>query len=160
MKSLLIFGAFGIGIIAGLRAFTAPAVICWATYFGWLHLDESRLSFLGKPVAVGIVSLLALGELIADKLPKTPNRTTPGPLLGRIAAAAFSATALAIALHQSAVVASVLGAMGALTGAFGGFYVRRSLVKRYGLSDFAIALTEDLVAVGGAFCLVRQIAWR
>jgi uncharacterized membrane protein len=158
MKSLLIFGAFGIGIIAGLRAFTAPAVICWATYFGWLHLDESRLSFLGKPVAVGIVSLLALGELIADKLPMTPNRTTPGPLVGRIAAAAFSATALAIAARQSAIIVSVAGVIGALAGAFGGYYARHSLVKRYGLTDFAIALTEDLIAVGGAFCLVRQIA--
>ena len=93
MTALLIFAAFGIGIIAGLRAFTAPAVICWATYFGWLDLGDSRLSFLGKPVTVGIVSLLALGELVADKLPMTPNRTRPGPLLGRIAAAALAATA-------------------------------------------------------------------
>lgn len=158
MKPLLAFGAFGIGIVAGLRAFTAPAVICWATHFGWLHLSESRLSFLGKPVAVGIVSLLALGELIADKLPMTPNRTTPGPLVGRVAAAGFSAAAIAIAARQSVVIASVVGVTGALVGAFGGYYARRSLVKRCGLPDFAVALTEDFVAVGGAFWLVSQIA--
>jgi uncharacterized membrane protein len=158
MSPLLIFGAFGIGIIAGLRAFTVPAVVCWATYFSWLHFSESRLIFLSKPIVLGIVSLLALGELMADKLPMTPSRTTPGPLLGRITAAAFSATAIAIAAHQSAVVACVLGASGALAGAFGGYYVRRSLVKGYNLPDLAIALMEDLVAVGGAFCLVRQIA--
>ena len=158
MKPLLLFGAFGIGIVAGLRAFTAPAVICWATFFGWLHLSESRLSFLGKPVAVGIVSLLALGELIADKLPMTPNRTTSAPLLGRIATAAFSATAMAIAARQSVVIASVVGVTGALAGAFGGYYARHFLVKRAGLPDFPIAMTEDLVAVGGAFCLVRQMA--
>jgi uncharacterized membrane protein len=146
------------GIIAGLRSLTAPAVICWATYFGWLDLGQSRLSFLGKPVTLGIVSLLALGELIADKLPMTPNRTSPGPLLGRIATAAFAATAIAIAARQSAVMVSVVGMIGALGGTFGGYFARSSLVKRYGIPDFAIALTEDLVAVGGAFCLVRHIA--
>ncbi len=97
MNSLLILGLFGIGIIAGLRSFTVPAVICWATYFGWLDLSESRLALLGKPVVVGIVSLLALGELIADKLPMTPSRISPGPLLARVATAAFSAIAIAIA---------------------------------------------------------------
>lgn len=159
MKPLLIFGALGIGIIAGLRAFTAPAIICWATYWGWLDLHESRLSFLGKPVALGIVSLLAVGELIADKLPMTPNRITPGPLLGRIAAGAFSASAIAIAAHQSVLIASVVGVIGAFAGAFGGYYARRSLVKRFGFPDLAIALTEDLVTVGGGFLLVRQIVW-
>ena len=158
MNLSLIFGVFGIGIIAGLRSFTAPAVICWATYFGWLDLGQSPLSFLGKPVTVAIVSFLAVGELMLDKLPMTPNRTRPGPLLGRLAAAALAATAIAIAARQSAVMVSVVGMIGALGGTFGGYYARSSLVKRYGIPDFAIALTEDLVAVGGALCLVRQIA--
>ena len=158
MTLLLILGVFGIGIIAGLRSFTVPAVICWATYFGWLDLSESRLALLGKPVVVGIVSLLALGELIADKLPMTPSRISPGPLLARVATAAFSAIAIAIAVHQSVIVASIAGVLGAVAGAFGGYHARRSLVRRFGLPDFAIALIEDLIAVGGAFWLVRQIA--
>jgi uncharacterized membrane protein len=157
MNLSLLFGVFGIGVLAGLRSLTVPAVICWATYFGWLDLGASRLSFLGKPVTVGIVSLLALGELIFDKLPMTPSRTRPGPLLGRVVAAALAATAIAIAAHQSAVMVTVVGMIGALGGTFGGYYARSLLVKRYGIPDFAIALIEDLVAVGGAFCLVRQI---
>ena len=157
MKPLLLFGTFGIGIVAGLRAFTAPAVICWATFFGWLDLSASRLSFIGTPVAVGIVSLLALGELIADKLPMTPNRTTFAPLIGRIATAAFSATAMAIATRQSIAVAIILGVIGAFVGTFGGYYARRSLVVGRNFPDLAVALAEDLVAVGGAFCLVRQM---
>ena len=160
MKPLLIFGAFGIGIVAGLRAFTAPAMLCWATHFGWVNLSDSRLAFLGRPVLVGIVSLLAVGELIADKLPMTPNRTATGPLLGRIASGAFSAFAMATAAQQAVIIASFVGVAGALAGAFGGYYARHFLVKRAGLPDFPIAMTEDLIAVGGAFCLVRQMAWQ
>ncbi len=106
---------------------------------------------------LGIVSLLALGELIADKLPMTPSRLSAGPLLARVVTAAFSAIAIAIAMRQSVIVASIAGVLGAVGGAFGGYYARHSLVRRFGLPDFAIALIEDLIAVGGAFWLVRQI---
>ena len=39
--------AFSIGIIAGLRSLTAPAVVCWAVRLGWLNLHNSALSFFG-----------------------------------------------------------------------------------------------------------------
>lgn len=157
MNPSLILGLFGIGIIAGLRAFTPLAIICWATHFGWLNLSDTRLSFLGSSAAIGISSLLALGELVADKLPMTPNRISLGPLSGRIFSGVFTATAVATALHQSITFAIILGIAGALAGTFGGYYVRRSLTKGYKLPDIVIALTEDLVAIVGGFCLVRQI---
>lgn len=157
MNPSFILGFFGIGIIAGLRTFTPLAIICWAAHLGWLNVSDSHLSFLGSFPAVGVSSLLALGEVIADKLPMTPNRISLGPLLGRIFSGAFAATALAIGLHQSIAVAIILGVAGALAGAFGGYYVRRALTKGYKLPDTAIALTEDLVAIAGGFCLVRQI---
>jgi uncharacterized membrane protein len=67
--------AIGIGIVAGLRAMTAPAAISWAAHLGWLHLQGSRLSFMGSAIAVAIFTLGAIGELINDQLPKTPPRT-------------------------------------------------------------------------------------
>ena len=76
--------AIGIGIVAGLRSFTAPAVVAWAAHFGWLSLHDSPLGFMGSTTAVAILSLLAIGELVADKLPMTPNRTASAPLLARV----------------------------------------------------------------------------
>jgi hypothetical protein len=38
--------AFLIGVIAGLRSLTAPAVLSWAARLGWLHLENTGLAFL------------------------------------------------------------------------------------------------------------------
>ncbi len=64
-----------IGIIAGLRAMTAPAAVAWAAYLGVLDLSSSWLSFLGSVWAVGLLTALALAELVTDQLPSTPSRS-------------------------------------------------------------------------------------
>ncbi len=73
-ENSVFFLAVGIGIVAGLRALTAPAVVSWAAYLGWLNLHDSPLSFMGSAVAVAIFSLAAIAEYVNDKLPKTPSR--------------------------------------------------------------------------------------
>ena len=70
--------AFLIGVIAGLRSMTAPAAVSWAARLGWLHLENTPLAFLGFPSTPYILTVLAIGELIADKLPKTPSRKARG----------------------------------------------------------------------------------
>ena len=95
-NSLILALAFAIGVIAGLRAFTAPAVVCWAVHLGWINLHGSHLAILGSTVTVVIVTLLASFELVNDKLPATPNRTSPGPLGARIVMGALCGAALAI----------------------------------------------------------------
>src|SRR5215216_1602287 len=66
--------ALGIGIVAGLRSLTAPAVLAWGAHLSWLDLHGSPLAFMESTTAVAIFSLLAIGELIADKLPMIPKR--------------------------------------------------------------------------------------
>src|SRR5712664_3210216 len=66
---------FGIGVVTGLRSMTAPAVVAWAAHLGWINLHGSPLAFVGSAWAVGIFTLGALGEFVADKLPTTPART-------------------------------------------------------------------------------------
>src|SRR3979490_1116694 len=76
--------AFLIGIVAGLRSLTAPAVVSWAAHRNWIDLHHTPLSFMGSTVTVSIFVLLALGELVADQLPSTPSRTKPVGLIARI----------------------------------------------------------------------------
>ena len=61
--------ALGIGVVAGLRSMTAPAVVAWAAHLGWINLSGSRLAFMGSAWAVGISSLAALGVFVVDQLP-------------------------------------------------------------------------------------------
>ncbi|MGA9800244.1 MAG: DUF4126 family protein [Terriglobales bacterium] len=154
--SLVFLLAFGIGIVTGLRSMTGPALVCWAAHLGWLNLEDSRLTFMQSTVATYAFSALALGELVADKLPFIPNRTSPGPLFGRIVLGALSGAALCIAAGYSSGVGAILGGAGGVAGAFAGYRVRAWLVKTSRLPDWVIALLEDLVAVGGGFLLVSR----
>ena len=72
----MLFLAFLIGFFAGLRSLTAPAATTWAVYLGWLKLD-GPLALIGSFPAVAILTVLAIVELVADKLPRTPSRTAP-----------------------------------------------------------------------------------
>ena len=86
--------AFFIGVVAGLRSMTAPAAVSWAARLGWLHLENTWLAFLGFAATPYLVSVLAIGELINDKLPKTPSRKMPVPFIARIVTGALCGAAL------------------------------------------------------------------
>ena len=57
-----------IGVVAGLRAMTAPAAVSWAAHLGWLPLQHTPIAFLGATVTPYILTVLAIGELITDQL--------------------------------------------------------------------------------------------
>src|ERR1700719_4531433 len=116
--------AFCLGIIAGLRALTAPAVVCWAAHLGWLNLQDSHLAWMGSTAAVAIFSILALAEIINDKLPATGSRLAPPSLVIRSITGALAGSGLAIAAHQSLLVGILLAIVGALAGLFVGYHLR------------------------------------
>ncbi len=145
-----------IGVVCGLRSFTGPAVVSWGAHLGWLSLAGSPLAFLGHPVAVAVFTILALCELVADKLPKTPARTAIGPFIVRIVFGGLCGAALAIAGHGLLGVGAVLGAIGAVTGTYGGYAYRHAASGSGKLPDLPVALLEDLVAIGGGLFLVSR----
>jgi uncharacterized membrane protein len=145
--------AFLIGVIAGLRSLTAPAVVSWAARLGWLHVENSWLAFLGFAATSYIFSLLAIGELIADKLPNTPSRKAPPGFIARIVTGGLSGAALGASSG-----ALIAGVIGAIVGTLGGYQFRVRLVKATGGKDLPIALLEDAIAIGGAFLLVSRFS--
>jgi uncharacterized membrane protein len=148
--------AIGIGIVAGLRALLAPAIIAWAAHLGWLDLHSSPLAFMGSIAAVVIFTVLAIGELVGDKMPQTPKRTALPSLLARIVTGGLCGAALCAAAGKSLVTGALLGAIGALIGAFAGYEIRRRLVRNLHIKDFFVAICEDLVAIGLACFLVSR----
>jgi uncharacterized membrane protein len=145
--------AFVIGIVAGLRSLTAPAVVAWGAHLGRLDLHDSHLWFMGTAAAVAVFTLGAIVELVTDQLPKTPARTTPVPLTARILMGGLSGACVCAAAGQSWIAGALLGAIGGLVGAFGGYQARTRLVRALGVHDAFVAIPEDLVAIGVA-CLI------
>ena len=148
--------ATGIGFVAGLRSLMAPAVVAWAAHLNWLNLRNTLLSFMASQVAVTIFSLLAIGELIADKLARIPKRTDAGPLLARILTGGLCGASLSLSTNHSPAIGAILGAIGAVMGAFAGYEIRRRLVAKLKVADLFIAVPEDLIAVGLAIFLVSR----
>jgi uncharacterized membrane protein len=148
--------AFLIGVVAGLRSLTAPAVVAWAAHKNWLNLQSTPLAFIGSITALVIFVVLAIGELIADQLPNTPSRTKPPGLIARIILGGLSGAAVAAAGAQSLGIGGILGAAGGIAGAFGGYQVRTRLVRALKVPDFVIAFLEDAIAIGGGLFIVSR----
>jgi len=154
---MLLALAFAIGVIAGLRALTGPAVICWMAHFGVIHLAGSRLSFLATAAAVAVFTLLAVVEIVNDKLPKTPPRTAVVSLGARTVMGILAGSALAMAGGGSVPICAVLAVVGAFIGTYGGYFARTGAVRALGTPDLVIALAEDAVAIVGAILLVSRL---
>lgn len=146
--------AFLIGLFGGLRSLTAPATTAWAAYLGWLKL-ERPLSLIGSIPSVAIFTLLAVVEFVADKLPKTPSRTSAIGLIARISMGALTGACVAAGGGQE-IAGAVLGAVGGIVGCFGGYQARTRLVKASGKPDIYIALLEDVVAIAGCLWVVSR----
>lgn len=156
MLTIFLF-CFLLGCVAGLRSLTAPAAVCWGAHLGWLHFAGTKLAFIDHTATLIILTLLALFELVNDKLPRTPARTAALGLIARILMGAFCGSALAVSAGGSLFVAAVAGIIGALAGTFGGYNIRHALVTRAHLRDFAVALVEDVIGIVGGLLIVSHL---
>jgi uncharacterized membrane protein len=149
--------AFALGVVAGLRSMTPPAVVAWAAHLGWLHLDDTPFAFLASPPARYLLLAAMLGELVADKLPFTPSRTRPGSFVWRILSGGLAAAALTAGAGHGLVPGAVAGCLGAVAGTLGGYRARTGLVQALQVPDYAVAVAEDVVAVGAAFLILASV---
>jgi uncharacterized membrane protein len=150
--------AAAIGVVAGMRTFTAPAIIGQLAKRGELKIGCDYLGALGKPVAANTLAGLALSEIVADKLPMTPNRTDLSGFIPRLVSGALCGATLGCASRQSVATSALAGALGAAGGTFAAYYLRRFLTKSLGIPDLLVALAEDAAAVSLGVRIVRGAA--
>ncbi|WP_158943156.1 DUF4126 family protein [Granulicella sp. S190] len=152
---IVILPAFLLGVVCGLRAITAPAAVSWAARLGLLQLQGTPLAFLGYAATPYILTLFAVGELINDKLPKTPSRKTPPQFITRVVTGLLVGAAIGAA-HQYLVLGLIGGAIGAVLGTFGGSALRAKLSESIG-RDLPGALLEDAAAIILAVIVVIKL---
>lgn len=155
--ALVLLMALLIGVVAGLRSLTAPAVVAWAAFLGWINLHATWASWVANIITVLVLTVLAIGELVTDKLPQTPARTAPPSFAARMVMGAFAGAVIGAAWHYTF---SALGAgvIGAVLGTLGGFHARRLLVAARDGQDLPIALLEDAIAILGGFAILAVTA--
>jgi len=152
---IILLLALLIGVVAGLRAFTAPAAISWAAHLGWLPLGDSPLAFLGYTWTPWILTALALVEFVTDQLPTTPSRTVPVQFGARIIMAALSGAAIGTP-SDWLIIGGIVGIVGVAIGTLGGRAARARLAAAF-RKDAPAAFIEDAVSIFAAIVIVMAI---
>lgn len=155
--------AAGLGALTGVRSMGPAALLAH-------ELDErdgpiGRLRgrhdgpperLLRSQRATRVLSVLALGEAVADKLPWLPGRVEPLPLAARAVLGGFVGLAVADATRTPRLGPTLLGAAAALVGSAAAFYGRRWLKRRADLPDAALGLAEDAIVFAAGRALVAH----
>jgi uncharacterized membrane protein len=129
------------GVSAGLRSMTAPALLALAEQ----EKGADRHWLLADPRTGRVLSTMAVGEMIFDKLPFAPNRIAPAGLSARLLSGAMCGAAVA---REDETGGALLGIAGALVSSFAGFAIRKGARRVSGLPNLLVALVEDGLAVG------------
>lgn len=146
-----------LGVLTGGRAATPLATLA-------LHHDDPALKgawqqwpMFRSPIGRGVLVAAAIGELIGDKLPKTPSRITPGGLVGRVGAGALVGLAIGTTGPKNrGLESAILGGVGALVGSFAGYLARKAAGGVTRLPDPVVALAEDATVVVGSVRALRD----
>jgi uncharacterized membrane protein len=149
---IILLMALLIGVVAGLRTFTAPAAVSWAAHLGWISLEGSPLAFLSYAWTAWILTLLALVELVVDQLPSAPSRKAPGGFGARIVSGGLCGAALGVPAGWL-IVGGIAGIAGAVIGTLGGYAARAKLAEAF-RKDTPAAFIEDAVAISAAIIIV------
>lgn len=155
-KSAVIWNAAGFGIIAGMRSSSAPALL--SNHFCKHQrpsLQNSKWKWFCSKRASNILSVMAAGEVLADKIPSIPDRISPPGLAGRALSGALAGAVLNKAEGGKTPLAPWVGAAVAVAATFASFYARKELSRK--IADGKIAMIEDLIVYGIGGLLVSNL---
>jgi uncharacterized membrane protein len=136
-----------LGVATGMRSLTPMAILCWYAVLGYLPVEGTWAGWTARLSIAIAITVLALGELIADKFPWIPDRISVGPLVWRFALGGLIGAIAGSAINGSSLEAALLTLVGVAIGAFGGYMVRRDLSEKFSCRDWQIAVVEDLAAI-------------
>jgi uncharacterized membrane protein len=140
VAGMILLLAFLLGIVSGLRTFTAPAVL-------WIMRHKGLWAY--------VLAAAALFEYFYDVHPKAPPRTCTSNVVARLLSGAFVGWWAAVAAGALPASGAIAGGIGALVGAYGSLPLRRRAIVTIG--NVASGLLEDIVAIAVAVAIVARL---
>ncbi len=102
------------------------------------------------------LKILAIGELIVDKLPSTPNRIKPAGIAFRCLAGALAGASINKATGGKVITGALLGATSAFASTYLSYMLRKTTVKNTGIIDPLIGAIEDALVIGAGIGLTES----
>jgi len=147
----------GLGAVAGVRSMSAPALLSRAASRGYIGgIEDTRFAFLASPRTARILTVLAVGEAVADKLPFAPDRISAPGLIGRMASGGLVGAALFAAAERRASIGAGLGLLSAAASSYPSYYLRVKTQEKLGAPNWAVGLVEDALAEGAGLLALQK----
>ena len=141
-------GAAVMGVAAGMRSMASPAIVSQLAKAGLMPPGHSSNGFFNRPATAKTMAVLAVGEIIADKLPFMPKRTDTPALVARAISGAVSGAAICSSKKRSVMTGALLGALAAVGATYGAYKLRKWAGERFNIPDPLIAIAEDALVAG------------
>jgi uncharacterized membrane protein len=149
--------AVGLGILAGMRSSSAPAITSHILSHHYSKsLSKSPLKFMQSDKVAAALKLFAAFEFVGDKLPSTPNRTKPIGVVFRCLSGSLAAASVFKVTGNNPLVGAAIGSVAAFGSTFGSYLLRKGMVKKTGVPDPVIGAVEDALVIGAGVGLVRN----
>ena len=149
--------ALGLGAVSGLRSIVGPALLSRAAARGEFDgLAGTWFEFLMRKRVATVLTLMALGEMAADKSGLVPDRIEWGPLAGRSASGAFVGAALFSASGAPWAAGAALGSLAAVAASYAGYTFRVVPHRKFGIPDPILGLVEDAIVVVAGTAVLRR----
>lgn len=147
----------GLAAICGLRSIAGPALLSRAVRRGDIQgLEGTPFAALESPKVSAALQLLMVGEMIGDKTPFVPSRTSVPSLLGRALSGALVGAVLFLDAERRPVSGAVLGVLSAVAAAYIGENFRAKGAEKLGVPDPILGLLEDSVVLFGGSRFLRR----
>lgn len=127
----------------------APALLTHALAEHGADLDDGRIERLLSSEGVArVMAFFAGGEMLADKAPFVPDRTSAVPLIGRAVMGSLTAAAFAVHRRTPVLVPAAVGAASAIASTFIAYHARRYASDHLEVPDQLLGLIEDAIVLG------------
>jgi uncharacterized membrane protein len=135
----------------------APALLSQTLRRGDLEgLRGTPFTALGRPKVSITLQLLMIGEMLGDKAPVVPSRTSAPGLLGRVLSGSLVGAALFVAGDRRPIPGAALGAISAVAAAYVGEKLRVEATDKLGVPNPVAGLLEDGIVLFSGTRLLRK----
>ena len=150
--------AFGLGVIAGIRAMSAPALLSHKLVRTVpIKQPTKPIDYLAQPPVEIALKVLAGAEIVGDKVPHGPKRTSPPQFIARISSGAACGAFVSEAEGKSAPLGLVIGGVGAVASTLLFYNLRTWLDHDLGIPDVVGALIEDALVISVGWQIANSI---